>query len=350
MVCKQRDAGGEWIKPAGYRFGEWLDGKMEAAELRRLLYVACTRAADLLLLSGQLGTRSCWLQDIIEGWDLAPEGEQDELETRDGFAVRVLRSQEPLEPLQAAFAPITEGLSLLEVPQLAEPLALSRAGGVLPVTSLARPAGKDGLALPELCPVVYRHAEEGRAARAPAYLVGRVVHSLLADWSCLSGPGVELQRRLEGSARREGLADPELVGDAARRARRMLENLRGQALFHEIEAAAERYCQLPFSLDTPLGTVEGVIDLLYRDGQGAWRLVEWNTEWGQPGEAPELRQELLSQLALYAHAVEQILSRASIQAGLSQPAPGVQERGGRSAQAAAGGAVGREYPLTRLRL
>jgi ATP-dependent helicase/nuclease subunit A len=310
IVCKQRDADGEWVKPAGYHWGEWLNGKMEAAELRRLLYVACTRAADLLLLSGQLGTRGCWLQDIIEGWDLDPEGERDQVETRVGFSIRVLQPQEPHEPLHQAFAPITERVSLLEVPQLAEPLAFSRAGGVLPVTSLARPAGKDGLAWPELRPIVYRGAGDGSAARAPAYLVGRVVHNLLAEWSCLSLPGVELQRRLEGSARREGLTDPELVRDAARRARRMLENLHGQALFHEIEAAAERYCDLPFSLDTPLGTVEGVIDLLYRDGGGAWRLVEWKTEWGQPGEATELRQELLSQLALYAHAVEQILSAA----------------------------------------
>jgi ATP-dependent helicase/nuclease subunit A len=310
MVCKQRDADGEWVKPASYHWGEWLNGKMEEAELRRLLYVACTRAADLLLLSGQLGNRSCWLQDMIEGWDLALDGEQDQLETRDGFAIRVLSSREPVEPVNVAFAPKTEGISLMEVPRLAEPLAPSRAGGVLPVTYLARPAGKDGLAVPELRPVVYRNMGEGRAARAPNYLVGRVVHCLLAEWSCLSLVGADLQRRLEGGARREGLSDPGLVMDAARRARRMLLNLRGQALFQEIEAAPERYCELPFSLDTPLGTVEGLIDLLYRDGQGDWRLIEWKTEWASPEDVTGLRQELLSQLALYAHAVEQTLGAA----------------------------------------
>jgi hypothetical protein len=272
--------------------------------------VACTRAADLLLLSGQLGNRSCWLQDMIEGWDLALDGEQDQLETRDGFAIRVLSSREPVEPVNVAFAPKTEGISLMEVPRLAEPLAPSRAGGVLPVTYLARPAGKDGLAVPELRPVVYRNMGEGRAARAPNYLVGRVVHCLLAEWSCLSLVGADLQRRLEGGARREGLSDPGLVMDAARRARRMLLNLRGQALFQEIEAAPERYCELPFSLDTPLGTVEGLIDLLYRDGQGDWRLIEWKTEWASPEDVTGLRQELLSQLALYAHAVEQTLGAA----------------------------------------
>ena len=42
LLCKLRDESGDWQKPASYRWGEWIDQRMEEAENKRLLYVACT--------------------------------------------------------------------------------------------------------------------------------------------------------------------------------------------------------------------------------------------------------------------------------------------------------------------
>ena len=315
IVCKQRDENGDWVKPAGYRWAEWLNGQMEEAENRRLLYVACTRAGDLLLLSGQLTGRFCWLHDILEAWELPPQGEQEELVHRTGFLIRMLRPQESFESHRVRESPISESTGLIEIPKLAGPLPRIRWEGRLPVTRLARRAQDNGVAFPELRPVVSRSGRGVQSVRAPAYLVGRVAHRLLADWSSLSLPGAELQRRLEGAARREGFAIPDLATDAARRARRMLENLRQDTLYNEIKAAVERYSELPFSLNTHLGILEGVIDLLYLDQQGVWRLIEWKSEWARPEQIEQPAYQILAQLALYTHAAEQLLgvtARASL--------------------------------------
>ena len=310
IVCKQRDGNGDWVKPAGYRWAEWLNGQMEEAENRRLLYVACTRAADLLILSGQPAGRTCWLGDILEAWELPPDGEQDELVPCEGYSVRILRPLEPPYPVEQFESQIFESTGLGEIPRLAGPLPPMVGARNLQVTRLARTDRAIEIALPELRPAVSRSTSQSQVVRAPAYLVGRVVHRLLADWSCLSLPDAELQHRLEGSARREGLAYPDMASDAAGRARRMLENLRREALYGEIEAAVERYTELPFSLNTVLGRLEGVIDLLYLDRHGVWRLIEWNTEWVRQGQSVQPTKELLTQLALYAQAVQQLLGVA----------------------------------------
>jgi ATP-dependent helicase/nuclease subunit A len=306
MVCKQRDENGDWVKPAGYRWSEWLNGQMEEAENRRLLYVACTRAGDLLLLSGQGVNRQCWLQDILEAWELPGEGEQDELVPCDGFSVRILRPRRPGEPQQGLTFQISQSPGLEEIPNLANPLPPLVVKLNRPVTHLFHREAIEEAML-EVHPAVSRSGEQGRAIRAPAYLVGRIAHRLLDDWSCLSLSGAELQRRLEGAARREGLGFPESIADAANRARRLLENLRQDLLFKEIETAVERYTGLPFSLNTPQGRFEGVIDLFYRVQQGAWRLVEWKTDWTRPEQIEQPAEEDQLQLGLYAHAVQELL-------------------------------------------
>ena len=70
LVCQVREENGDWAKPMSYRWAEWLDGRMEQAESKRLLYVACTRAADLLILSGSAKENGSWLGTLAAAWDL----------------------------------------------------------------------------------------------------------------------------------------------------------------------------------------------------------------------------------------------------------------------------------------
>jgi ATP-dependent helicase/nuclease subunit A len=308
MVCKQRNADGKWVKPAGYRWADWLNNQMEDAENQRLLYVACTRAADLLLLSGQLANQACWLQDILVAWGLLPEGEEDELDQRVGYSIRMLRPSELPEAHDEGFIQPDKGIELGEVPPLAGQLIVSGGQGVMPVTRLARLVAQGGTALPEVRPVVWDRPREKKLAPAPAYMVGRVVHRQLADWGSLTLPEVELRRRLEASARMDGLAEIGSVTDAARRAWQMLTQLRQSVLFDEIDLAEKRFPELPFSLDTPLGILEGIIDLLYQSQDGVWHLIDWKTEWVKEEQVQQPGAEFLTQLALYAHAVKSILS------------------------------------------
>ncbi|MCB9643541.1 MAG: UvrD-helicase domain-containing protein [Myxococcales bacterium] len=73
LVCKLRDAQQEWIRPSSYLWGEWFSRRMEEAENKRLFYVACTRAADLLIFSGKVGDRNSWMRQVLELWDIPPE-------------------------------------------------------------------------------------------------------------------------------------------------------------------------------------------------------------------------------------------------------------------------------------
>ena len=86
-----RDELGDWQKPAGYAWGEWLHERMEEAERRRLLYVACTRAADLLILSGQTGKKNTWLSEVQEIWGIEDGGPQEETKDFVDFSVQVHR-------------------------------------------------------------------------------------------------------------------------------------------------------------------------------------------------------------------------------------------------------------------
>jgi ATP-dependent exoDNAse (exonuclease V) beta subunit len=77
----------------------------------------------------------------------------------------------------------------------------------------------------------------------------------------------------------------------------------------------KRFPELPFSLNTPLGILEGIIDLLYQDREGVWHLLDWKTEWVKEEQVQQPGAEFLIQLALYAHAVKSILGvtpRASL--------------------------------------
>ena len=85
LVCKVRDGDGKWETPASYNWGRWQIEQMEAAEDKRLLYVACTRAADLLILSGRDGAKGSWLAQLLTAWGIAAAG--DATETWDSATV-----------------------------------------------------------------------------------------------------------------------------------------------------------------------------------------------------------------------------------------------------------------------
>ncbi len=322
IVCELRDANGDWCKPAGYRWAQWLDERMELAESRRLLYVACTRAADLLILSGRPGEPLSWLTALTAAWDLAPDDASDTVVTRTGYNLRVCCPEPPSEsgvregrsfdsgPQSAAA--LRSGCSsvagMAEMPPLARPLPSAIAPRPIAVTHLQRRLNEEAGELPLLRPAVLAGCDTGRPQRAPGYLVGNLTHRVLADWECLSMPSQELRPRLAAWATRLGITDAGAAEHAVVQVLNLLGNLRRSALFREIAGAEERHTEIPFSLATPAGTLHGVIDLLFRDPAGEWRLVDWKTEpVGREQALQDAAQPHLLQLAVYARAAERFL-------------------------------------------
>ncbi len=306
LVCKERDEKGDWAEPAGYAWAKWLNEQMESAESKRLLYVACTRAADLLLLSGKVGGRGSWLSDILAAWEIEPEGEPDEIDRGNGFPIRVRRPAERPALVEPPPKPESGWPGLVKMPQLAQPLPGPLASPPEAVTRLIGRLAREEEDLLEVRPAVRRSSLDDAEPRAPGWLVGQVLHRALAEWGCLAQTGRELEAQLKALARREGVLEDDLEA-VVEQALRPLERLRLSTLYRKIDAAGERYSEVPFSLETASGVLYGVIDLLYRDGQGQWHVLDWKSEWLASKQRAEQIAGHLPQMAVYAEAVRRIV-------------------------------------------
>ena len=60
-------------------------------------------------------------------------------------------------------------------------------------------------------------------------------------------------------------------------------------------------------LETEQALLHGVIDLLYLDETGVWRLIDWKTEWSPAERIMERAEEHRVQVAAYTRAAERLL-------------------------------------------
>jgi ATP-dependent helicase/nuclease subunit A len=306
LVCKVRDEWGDWQKPASYAWGEWLHDRMEEAERRRLLYVACTRAADLLILPGQVGRKNTWLSDTLDVWKIEASGPQEESLDFGDFSIQVFHPDEPMETSERASESIPESPGVLEIPPLAQPLPIRQRPQPIAVTSLEQMLDREEGEIAEFRPAMWSNERPTRIRRAPGYLVGNIVHMALAHWDCLEYPENQLLHLLENYARREGVFSDALV-DAVQRSYKMLLNLKAHDIYQDIQNAQQRYHEMPFTLSTDAGTLHGIIDLLYQDQSGDWHLLDWKSEWMLRAEIEENSQQHLMQMAAYAQAAQKSL-------------------------------------------
>jgi len=310
IVCQLRDEQGDWQKPASYLWAEWLEDQMEQAENKRLLYVACTRAADLLILSGRLGEKQSWLQEILEVCDIEPAGQVEQVVRRDGCSIRIVEPQSPPELGESVADVKLPGDGLVEIPPLAESLIEREYPRSVTVTELTRLVDRESSAVEHIRPAVIHPTGDDGVERPPAYVLGRMLHKVLADWDCLTRRPEDLRDLLERHARKEGLVKSAAIKRAVDRSLAMIANLRRHTLYAEVNMAKERYSELPFMLKTDAGVIDGVIDLLYRGQDGVWKLIDWKTEWVNEERLSEANQEYRLQLEYYARAVEEIIGES----------------------------------------
>jgi ATP-dependent helicase/nuclease subunit A len=302
-ACKQRDEKGQWHKPAGYCWAEWQDKLMEEAENRRLLYVACTRAADLLLLSGTASPGESWLARILDSWDIPAVGPQDEILQRTGFQLRVARPKKTPKFPEMRLHQEKKETSLAEMPLLAGALP-DYSNAIYKQSALFDAEEMDaGVGLSFSLSLGNSHIGD------EAFTAGRVAHRALADWDCLALQPDELKRLLEVYYHQEGSASEAVIQAAVERIQRLLQTFAKSDVYKLVNEAGERHSEVPFILDDGKGVISGKIDLLFKDRTGDWNLIDWKTEWA-PGEQEEERSRChLDQMALYNVAVEKILGK-----------------------------------------
>ena len=233
------------------------------AERVRLLYVALTRAADLLVLPLVTGEpRAGSLQGFWQGAsDPAGDG-QGTLEWSAGTAgpPQAAPPSPPTDPLAARAAWRDERVALLAL--------AARPAPVFAPSALERlePPDWDDQALPVASPPA---ASDG-AARARALALGTAVHAVLElvsldDDAALDGLAAV-------AAMRAGLPDETARVAALARACWRAAPLRGAA-----HARHER--ELPVCVVHDGVVIEGAIDLVYREAAtGAWTIVDYKTD------------------------------------------------------------------------
>jgi len=309
----------------------------EAAESGRLFYVAATRARELLILNGCVSMKEEalsgvgeWLAPLVEAggtdlghvvWDYDQEGARmlrEEIRIGATPAAcclyepgwrpqhrRSQRSEEPYPAHQGASHPFgtteggaeTRGSSQV-LPNLAmlEPVAAVRAAADEPsLEQERRPARR-----------VWRVAPADGERRAPAWVVGNIVHAALAQWR-FDDP--HFAAWAETQARRYGLTDRERIDHARSRSRRLLERLRGHRLCADMEAGRPRWHEIPYSVAWDGEIDVGVIDVLYR-GEEGWTVVDIKTDHLKDGAAVEewlAKRAYAGQMARYRRAVEALV-------------------------------------------
>ena len=330
-----------------HRRNRRLQALKEAAERKRLLYVAATRAQDYLLISGVVKqnragfwTSRGWLKLLMPALDLTDIPR--ELQQRRVFAGCHLQIQmPPAPPGPQRFGHSARSAAMLWdakagtddypplMPPLMRPLQIDsgQTPGHISASQIAHlGAWRHGsnaverrqsarryhdIALTGMSEDDYERAFEQH--RNWARLIGRILHEVLrfAEFSLANAPSEDLIRSI---AWEQGLTNAADLRDARHEISRLLREFTGSEAYQWIESAraaqSPLYTELPFLFRTKAFVVHGVIDILLQRGDGEWVIIDYKTDRVAEGEFTKHAKRYRMQLALYAAAAQEQLRLA----------------------------------------
>ena len=301
IVCQLRDGQGTPLKPRSHWAAMRREDRMRYVETKRTFYVACTRAADLLVLTGvhaaknpvgpskktEQGYAPHWLSEVLEAYNLQDDhfatGKPCTVTGNDGktdFQVCCTGYQAGALPLLEA-----EETMAAEAPAsvtLSGPTALS-----LPLETRAADLREIDL--------------ETRQQR-----IGTFTHDLITQWDLwFSKSPDELQELVAARLRQTGSAEPQAESDVLA----YLTALRASPFARVIDAAPVKHWELPMALSEGEHVRHRRVDLLYQNAAGQWHIVDWKTERVTAATLPDIKQRYLGSLATYAQAIDKLLGQ-----------------------------------------
>jgi ATP-dependent helicase/nuclease subunit A len=268
-------------KPGFYSYLADLDRQEDAAEYKRLFYVAATRAGDALFVSGDASA----LDESWLGYAL------------NALAGSALEGIDLRDPIQADMADITRRA----VPVVINPPGVESERDFLPpliarprVVPLRSSTPVTALKASEPIATQYGHGDQMGLTR------GNLAHKAVELWF-RSGSRPDLNRILHNLGEAIDLFRiPELVTDVEK----MLDLLAASPLFATLGAEKTvAYFELPFSWDWGGVPIHGTIDLAYK-ADDAWHVIDFKTDHLRGRSLEEAAIPYLPQLALYAAALE----------------------------------------------
>jgi ATP-dependent exoDNAse (exonuclease V) beta subunit len=274
-------------QPAAFRLAAWREAEQEAAEERRLLYVAATRAMEKLIVSGsaKLSTaRTSTGKLLLDGWlaqlaavvglsetrlPAAPTTAQTiPLAWEDGAAACTIYPPPSISPGVASAGVAPPPVVTGEIPDLLAPLATVPSVGATADEKL-----KERESDPP--PRVWRVVPKAKYD-VPAWVVGSLTHMALRHWLFPDDDG--FADFLKPFALEAGLTDQTSIQTALGRVARLLARFQSHSLYVEM-SAAERYHEVPYSVILNGQAHNGLIDLLFRASPAAgWTIAEFKTD------------------------------------------------------------------------
>lgn len=316
--------------------------RADAEERKRLLYVACTRAADYLILASSLAgyeaLENDWMKLVARKFNLATgeyEGElpagyaspsvlvtQDEPAT-DYRSTGRSRGPDLINLLERAHERAAGGASTMPSEVLPIPVdtaarrqfSVSRLSGR--IVSLERADGVDAaIVLP---------AAERAEGSVDARGLGNLVHAVLQQ--------APLRGEISMGPLCEQLAAELVLQDTQRAvelACEMAARFMASPRWQEVAAATEVHRELEFLLAWPPGHVSddgryfrGFLDCIYHDSAG-WHLIDYKTNDVKADAVARLAQQYALQMSVYALAVERALGQMPVEVTIRFLRPGVE--------------------------
>jgi ATP-dependent helicase/nuclease subunit A len=337
-------SGAEEPRHIAIQMHKYIEKHEDDAESLRVLYVALTRAADHLILSGGLDSNgrphSLWMKLLAERFDLRtglPQGDPYFGTSLQGTGMMgaipeiylhhappqqtvAARHKHKLAPL-ARFREIVEQGECDPLPRLMWPLPASRA--TLPQFSVSAIEQADaylrGSATNWPVPAEPLDADDLRDSGDPTVL-GTVVHNVVdrLPWSLNSN-----ERRTAGThdacsiativnAALRGLSPSDARSVSAEEVIRRVEAFVESKLWSELSGAQRWFREIDFLLPWPVDSahgseqaiVSGKIDCLVQTGDGTWKIIDYKTGRVPEGDPAALFEHFSIQLVLYAQAVQ----------------------------------------------
>lgn len=313
----------------GWDFHRFVEKEQDQEERKRLLYVACTRAADYLLLSSSIADlqkpKNDWLKLLGEHFDLAKGTCLTKLP--DGYVAPQVRvttiepetSRKPTGP--------THGADLVKL--IAKTHQLAEAGkGVVPEEiapipvntqarrrfSFSRLSGELEVASRES-----RVASKGKSTNVEARTLGTLVHAVLERIN-FTQPPTDLADLCDFLAPQHTENNsPLATNEATRLVENFLHSSRAAALATAQQIHREVEFLLPWPLDRPSKKgryLHGFIDCLYQDPSGDWHLLDYKSNQVTAEDVPQAAERYAMQMFVYSLACERALGVVPVESVL----------------------------------
>lgn len=340
LGLKVADNHGSLRESAGFRRIAGVDAAMERAELKRVLYVAMTRAERRIILSAvakrgktpkNMKTATGWLDwikvmlNLPEAPDLWPDALQlgdSCVKVRRGMAdnqaaAQLVAAAEFAAPTGGTLPePIRQRIGCLCVGKT-KPLVLSPSRFAAFATCQRSYYYGQIARMPELPESFAVSTEAVEPGPVPGQILGIAFHRVLE----LLDNRLAWREALERAVREK--ISPELRDEAATRLRFWLRQYLDSPTFAEIGGAVEerrewsfQYRLLPATATLPAVWLSGQVDRVLLRSDGSLGIVDYKTDWVTPGGLQQKTARYRLQLAGYALGAGAALGREVGYAGL----------------------------------